>query len=859
VPRLEALEDRTVFATSLGTALHYNALIFGSLANVNGGDTEGRLAVRGDANLTSWGVGNLLSPDSTRDDLIVGGDLSYTNGQVFSGNVVYGGTASLVGVGIPNGTARQQSSIFLNPATGNAVTTGGQSFAQLQEELVNKSEFWASLPNSGTVTLSFSNLTLTGTDPTLDVFNVTAAQWNAITNGSVTISAPAGATVLVNIAGENPAWMNTGMSLSGGTNQNHVLLNFFEAKTITSTNFSYEGSVLAPLAAATLDRFTNGNVEGTGIFGANVNTTSFEFHNFPFLGMLPDVTPPTPTPEADLRVIKTVIPTTTTVGNVVTFTVALTNLGPDDATNVTVMDTLDSGLQFVSATPPAGTTFANGVWTVPAIANGVTLDLTISALTVATGFHSNFAAVTHSDQEDPDDSNNQDEASVDVLPPAPAADLEVTKEVTTNPTPNVGDLVTFTVGLTNHGPDDATNVVVGDMLPEGLTFVSAAPSQGGYDSATGLWTVGDVPNNATQTLQITVRVTESGPQTNLAFVEHSDQFDPNPDNDRAEAEVDAPPAADLSVEKVVNDTTPDVGDTVIFMVVVTNHGPDDATNVVVGDRLPAGLTFLSSLVSQGSYDPAAGVWTVGDIPTLRAAILLFRVQVASPDVHTNVAAISHSDQFDPDPSNNRDSATITPERADIALTKVVQPSQVMFGQNVNFTLIVHNKGPNTATDVFVDDPLPPGLVFVSATPSQGTFAPVSGVWIVGTLLNGATATLELTARVAAIGPIVNLAEAGADQFDPNLSNNVATVTVTGANPASIISKRSFLASAARDPAPAAGPARPLPALNALRADIAFINGLYEASRRRKAKPGELAFCMTQLLLGLPRSAVARRL
>ena len=201
-----------------------------------------------------------------------------------------------------------------------------------------------------------------------------------------------------------------------------------------------------------------------------------------------------------------------------------------------------------------------------------------------------------------------------------------------------------------------------------------------------------------------------------------------------------------------------------------------------------------------------------------------------------------------------------PTQADIALTKVAQPGQVMFGLNVTFTLIVRNRGPAAATDVFVDDPLPPGLAFVAAAPSQGTFAPGSGLWVVGTLAGGAAAVLKLTARVAAFGPLVNRAEAGADQFDPNLSNNTASATVTGLNPAPLISKRDFLASTPADPAPppAAGPARPLPALSTLRADIAFIDGLYEAALGRDAKTAELAYWVSQLLQGVSRSAVARR-
>jgi uncharacterized repeat protein (TIGR01451 family) len=192
--------------------------------------------------------------------------------------------------------------------------------------------------------------------------------------------------------------------------------------------------------------------------------------------------------------------------------------------------------------------------------------------------------------------------------------------------------------------------------------------------------------------------------------------------------------------------------------------------------------------------------------------------------------------------------------ADLALTKVPQPSQVMVGHNVTFTLTVHNRGPETATNVFVDDPLPVGLVFVAATPSQGTYFPASGIWIVGTLPVGDTAVLRLTARVVAIGPVVNRAEAGADQPDPDPSNNVAEAEVTGLAP--IISKRNFLASAFGDPAPAARPA--LPSLAALRADVLFVEDLYTTSLGRDPKPAELAYWVNLVLLGVSRSAVARR-
>ncbi|MFD0598320.1 DNRLRE domain-containing protein [Catellatospora coxensis] len=82
----------------------------------------------------------------------------------------------------------------------------------------------------------------------------------------------------------------------------------------------------------------------------------------------------------------------------------------------------------------------------------------------------------------------------------------------------VGSNVTFTVRVANAGPAGATGVAVTDQLPSGLTFVSAAPTQGTYTSATGLWSVGSLAAGASATVQIVARVATTGQKTNTAQV-----------------------------------------------------------------------------------------------------------------------------------------------------------------------------------------------------------------------------------------------------------------------------------------------------------------------------------------------------
>src|SRR5262249_30045069 len=146
---------------------------------------------------------------------------------------------------------------------------------------------------------------------------------------------------------------------------------------------------------------------------------------------------------------------------------------------------------------------------------------------------------------------------------------------------------------------------------------------------------------------------------------------------------------------------------------------------------------------------------------------------------TNVATVNAADQFDPDTTNNSGSATETPRRADLRLTKSVSDSRPNVGDTVTFTVALTNAGPDAATGVIVSHLLPGGLPFLSPTPSQGSYDAVAGTWAVGTVAVGVTPTLQVQARVASPNAPTNRAMVtAADQFDPDTTNNAGTVTET---------------------------------------------------------------------------------
>lgn len=112
---------------------------------------------------------------------------------------------------------------------------------------------------------------------------------------------------------------------------------------------------------------------------------------------------------------------------------------------------------------------------------------------------------------------------------APQADLSLAKSVD-NAAPVSGADVTFTLTLTNSGADAAPGVQVTDLLPAGLTFVSSTPSQGTYNSGTGIWDVGTVAVGGTApTLQIVATTSGSSAIVNSAQVTASTYVDPDSD------------------------------------------------------------------------------------------------------------------------------------------------------------------------------------------------------------------------------------------------------------------------------------------------------------------------------------------
>ena len=362
------------------------------------------------------------------------------------------------------------------------------------------------------------------------------------------------------------------------------------------------------------------------------------------------------TKSAAFSITNAVDKTNPNVGDTVTYTINITNNGSVNATGLMITDDWPGGITYVSSSADKGT-YDNGstIWTVGNLNIGASAKLTITA-TVANRagviILDNMVRVSKVDQNDNEMPKQVANASFTVQ----SADLTITNTVDTA-APNQQGNINYIINLTNNGPANATGVTVYDALPQGVTYVSSSTNQGSYDSKSGNWTVGNVTYGASAKLTITTSVdTGTGALEidNLAVMAYADQPDSNLNNNDATAVVKVN-GADLSLSNGEDNTSPSVGATVTFTVTLTNNGPLDDTGIIVTDMVPAGLTYLSSVADQGTYNSATGIWNVGSVANGATATLTLKVTVNSGTATqkiTSTAKITHSDQPDGDTADN---------------------------------------------------------------------------------------------------------------------------------------------------------------------------------------------------------------
>ena len=532
------------------------------------------------------------------------------------------------------------------------------------------------------------------------------------------------------------------------------------------------------------------------------------------------------TPTADLTIAKTSTPDPYVPGQTVSYAIAVANLGPSDVAGASVSDTVPTPLAGFTwtCTSPSGAcgTGTGNIATTVTLLNGQTATITLSGtIPLGTnGLVTNSASVTPPGSVvDPAPGNN---TSTNTNPSNGfTADLQVSKTdgVTTV---TAGGATTYTIVVTNNGPNAALGATVVDTAPVGLTFGAwtCTASAGSTCPATGSGdisaTIDLIPGGtATFSVPATVSSTASSSLTNTATAAvPSGTTDPTLANNTA-SDTDtvstAPvPTADLSVTKTDNVATVTPAGTTTYTIVATNSGPDGAGGATIVDPVAAGLSkaSVSCTAAGGAVCPAAlsvstfeagtvvPTWPSGGTLTFTVAAT---VTATSGTVSNLVSVAPPSGTIDPTPANNTATDTDTvggPSTtvADLSVSKTNGTATVTTGSATTYTIVVLNGGPDAVSGAIVTDAAAAGLskTAVTCTPGTGAACPV-GLTVAGlesgatipTLPVGASVTFTVTATVTATSGLVNnivSVAPPAGTSDPTPANNSATDTDTVTGP-----------------------------------------------------------------------------
>ncbi|HEY9075989.1 MAG TPA: sortase [Anaerolineaceae bacterium] len=533
----------------------------------------------------------------------------------------------------------------------------------------------------------------------------------------------------------------------------------------------------------------------------------------------------------DLSVSKTNAFSTVVPGQVIPYTITVTNIGTQTAYNVEVTETVPVYTSFDSGASSTG-------WDCTSLPTCKLLisELAASQVSVVTfavrlqsslpdGVNSLTNHVGVGDDgrhgSDPTPENNSD-SHTDPITASPAISAVKVYGLSVDPNSNglvePGELLTYTITITNSGDRDATNVQFSDV-PDSRTSlvvgsVSALPggtvlsgnTTGDTTVAVSLGTISGGGGTGTVSFQVTIQnplpaavvtIPNSGWVTGTNF--------PRTDTNTVQVTITAQPEYSMIKTDGGLITTP--GGTVTYTLTYANNGNQDGTGVFLTETVPLNTTFnaaasLPSVWSCADGSPAGTSCTLvvgGLAVSAGAKTATFAVSVAAAVPAgvieiTNTATIDddHANGVDPNPANNISSDT-TPLTAqpDLTITKTDNLITAAPGQTLTYTLAYGNIGNQGATGVVITETVPANTSFSAGAslPSvwscpDGSSGGITCTLVIGSVDASQTGTVRFAVIVdyplpAGIGQITNTArivDDGTNGEDPTPINNIASDT-----------------------------------------------------------------------------------
>lgn len=515
----------------------------------------------------------------------------------------------------------------------------------------------------------------------------------------------------------------------------------------------------------------------------------------------------------NIALSKTDNKTTANPGDVFNYVISLDNVGGAAAQNLRITDTLPiTSLVVLAGDTTPSFSSRDGrtlVWDTATLANvtEIIIPVALKANIPSTQNFTNNVEATYENSfgfkttKTDQDTTQAQEGDADI------ATLEVVKTATpeNEGTLNVGDLVTYTVTITNKGPVAQANAVtVIDDLPTGVICQSVSATK---DAPAGcndplFWSISTLAVNESASLEIVVLLgAETEGQSIINTIEvdgpNVDPIDPGdievcpngqlPEGDTCTVKPGPPGQTVVTVSKSakdMNEAPLEVGDTISYTIEVKNEGPEIAFGLVVTDTLSP-FVICQSVSTDPAVTPPLTcanpvVWEIESLNPDETAtmtiVVLLGPNSAGEDIVNKVELNGENldggsvtaDDVCPDGSDTGGGGTTcgtdpVTGSANVVVTKTsedVNGGQLEIGDTLQYTIRAENQGDEAAFNIQITDDLP-NLVTcqtLEATKDQPEGCDDPLVWTISQLVASevATLTIDVTIDNNAVGQsIVN--------------------------------------------------------------------------------------------------------
>ncbi len=429
------------------------------------------------------------------------------------------------------------------------------------------------------------------------------------------------------------------------------------------------------------------------------------------------------------------------------------NIGPlsiPAGDTITITDTLPVGISLEGIEPPAGWTCTSSPNDLPATnatvecssTQGLSVgswtpftNLRVKALTAGEISNEACVALDSGTVEDKNPSNNCSVIKTIGTQDGQHADVSIVKTADKT-TLKAGELLTYTLTVSNAGPALASKVEVRDVMnnllpgntggirtinaPSGTACTPNAPSTG--PNRTLVCTIPSLAVGATQDITVTVVPNVAGSveitRPNTATAYSLEVADKNRTNNTSKVDTTVTPLVDLTVTKVAEPNPVHAGGPLTYAVTVKNNGPSTATGIKFIDTLPVLAGFIdtyegtSTCTSQPAVGELGGQLECGvpDLAVGEQKVLTYRIRPTIDAVGTDlINTVVVSTTTEESDLENNEAKTTTPviaPKLDILVNKTDTPDPVDLGELVTYTIRMENIGPSAGSQLTMVDTFP---------------------------------------------------------------------------------------------------------------------------------------------------------